>query len=140
MIYWDSSCVLKLFVREPDSEHWVDQACSQTSPLIISQLTRAEISYALQGKEMRKEIKTGAATKLREQFETEIKRGIFEVKSLSASVIDRSIQLARYLNTYPLRTLDGIHLATAIESGCTRLASTDKRLLEISDRLGVTAL
>ncbi|MDA3874118.1 MAG: type II toxin-antitoxin system VapC family toxin [Kiritimatiellae bacterium] len=137
MIYWDTCCVLKLFVQETDSHQWGDLAFSQETPLTISQLTRVEINFALCGKEARKEIKPGAAKALGSEFEQQIKAGFFHVTPLSDSIINRSIQLAHSLKTYPLRSLDGIHVATAIESGCNRIATTDQKFMKIFAKLGI---
>ena len=140
MIYWDTCCVLKLYARESDSEFWLKTAAKETSALHISQLTRSELAFALVAKEQRKELKPGAADILLSKFEQDIQRGLYHPIPLSISVIDRSTRLARHLRQLGLRTLDGLHLATALESGCSRIATQDRRLLKATQEAGLESL
>lgn len=140
MIYWDTCCVLKLYAKESDSEFWLRAATKESSALYTSQLTRSELAFALIAKEQRKELKPGAADILLSKFEQDIQRGLYHPIPLSSSVIDRSIRLARHLPHPGLRTLDGLHLATALESGCSRIATQDRRLLKATRQAGLESL
>lgn len=140
MIYWDSSSVIKLYVRESDSEKWLSHACQTPIGMQISQLTRSELYFALNAKEARAEMPAGAAAILTDRFEKDIQAGVFKMTGLTASIFNRSVHIAKTSMAYPLRTLDGLHLACAIETGCRKIASADQRLLEVAGRFGISAI
>lgn len=57
MNYWDTSCLLKLYVSEPDSPVWLDSVRQQTSPILTSVLTETEFAFALMRKEAEGELR-----------------------------------------------------------------------------------
>ena len=64
MIYWDTSCVLKLYTVEEDSPVYLDMVDRLSGPLASSHILHSELYYAFCRKEIQKEIKRGAADKL----------------------------------------------------------------------------
>ena len=137
MIYWDTCCILKLYAQETDSEYWLHRASQESSPMIISQLTRSELSFALVAKEKRNEIRDGASQILLSKFESDIDQELYHLVPLAISIISRSMQLAQHMSHLGLRTLDGLHLASALESGCSHIATQDHRLLKAAREAGL---
>ena len=144
MTYWDTSCVVKLYARESDSEHWQAQALASPSTLVSSALLRAELAFALHAKEGRGHLVRGGAASLLRLFETDIASGRLQLFPVGSDVLAQAVDLARWCtrtaHTLPLRTLDAIHLATAIRLRCPRIASCDKRMRRAALRLGITPL
>lgn len=144
MTYWDTSCLIKLYVAEPDSDAWQDRVAAEASPCLSSGLLYAELAFALQQKELRQEIHAGSARRLFEHFKRHVQQGRFELLPVGTDVLEQSAVVA--LRCYsakpvvPLRTADGIHLATAMILGCSRVASTDQRLLSALPILGLESL
>lgn len=134
MIYWDTSVILKLYVEEPDSLEWQHIAVSEEPPLRSSHLALAEMAHALRQLEQGKRIRRGAAAALHGRFRKDVEKGRFVLLPIGRDVIDQSVELA--LKAGGLRTLDGLHLASARLLRCTRMATGDTRLAQASERAG----
>ncbi len=144
MIYWDTSCLIKLYVAEIDSDQWQERLAAEAAPCLSSGLLYAELAYALHQKEIRKEIRPGSARRLFEHFERHVKQGRFELLPVGTDVLEKSVAVARTCYAakpvVPLRTADGIHLATAMVGGCSTVATTDQRMLAALPCLSLKSL
>ena len=132
MIYWDTSCVLKLYTAEPDSAVYLAAAGASTDPLLSSGIVRAELYYALRQKELRGDIRTGSADRLIQQFENDCNKDRWVLTPVGQDVLAQANEIARacYGHQPPvhLRTLDGVHLATAVLTQARKIATTDLRM------------
>jgi len=138
VIYWDTSAIIKLYVRESDSAGWQQVALGSVQPRVASALVEAEFAFALRHKEQRKELKLGGAAALIEVWRQDVAAGQSQVVSVSADVVARSVELARERAVgATLRTLDGLHLATALLMKCRTIATADRRLHEAARCFGL---
>jgi predicted nucleic acid-binding protein len=130
-VYWDTACVLKLYCPETDSETYLDLMAAATGLPRISTLLSTELFFALRHKEARGEC-PGTASRLHAQFEKDLKLGRFAVYPLEEDTHREARRLARLCfqakPVLPLRTLDGLHLATALLSRSDAIVTTDERL------------
>lgn len=140
MIYWDTSCVIKLYAQESDSGAWEQRALDADDGLIASALMRTEAVYAFHQKEGRGEIKPGAAQALLELLDGDIDAGRYQMIPVGSDVLAEACTIARecYLADPPVftRTLDGIHLATARLLKCKHVATSDARMRVAAELLG----
>ena len=140
MIYWDTSCVIKLYAQESDSGVWEQRALHADDGLVASALMRTEAVYAFHQKEIRGEIKPGAAQALLDLLDGDIDAGRYLMIPLGGDVLDEACTIARecYLADPPVftRTLDGIHLATARLLKCKHVATSDARMRVAAELLG----
>jgi predicted nucleic acid-binding protein len=140
MIYWDTSCVLKLYCAESDSFAWEKLAVDHAQSLISSALLEAELAFALYRKEAQGELARGGAKHLLRQFRSDTESGRIALFPVGSDVIEESADLARTFlgrkSSVALRTLDGLHLATARLLKCDSLATTDARMREAASALG----
>ncbi len=140
MIYWDTSCVIKLYAQESDSDVWEQHAVGANDGLIASALMRTEAAYAFRQKESRGEIKPGAAEALLGLLDGDIKAGRYQMIPVGGDVLAEACTIAQecYLADLPVftRTLDGIHLATARLLKCKRVATSDVRMRVAAEFLG----
>lgn len=134
MIYWDTSVILKLYVEEPDSMDWQRIAVSSEPPLRTSSLALSEMAHALKQLEQAKRIRKNAASALHAQFRKDVDSGRFVLLPLGHDVMDLSVDFA--LKTGGIRTLDGLHLASARLLRCTRMATGDSRLAQAAKKAG----
>ncbi|MBN1675395.1 MAG: type II toxin-antitoxin system VapC family toxin [Kiritimatiellae bacterium] len=143
MIYWDTSCVLKLYAPEPDSEACLVLAEGSPKPLLSSEVLEVELYYALRRKEMAGALKRGAAERLFKTFRGDVEEGRIALLPLGRDVIAHALELGREcLKHKPpvlLRSLDGIHLATARVATCGRIVTTDERMRRAAALLGLAA-
>lgn len=132
MNYWDTSCVLKLYTAEPDSAQYLALASQATESLLSSEVLTAELYYALSQKELRGEIKVGAAERLWKQFQNDCAAGRWLLLPVGPDVLTRAAQVAkasyRHRPAVTLRTLDGIHLASALSAKAKQLVTADGRM------------
>ena len=141
MIYWDTSCVVKLYATEADSEGLLALATETDEALCCSAVLTAELFHALRHKELRKEIRPGAAGVLSLAFEQDAERGRFVLLPVGRDVLLAAVEVAEScLNRTPpilVRTLDGIHLATARLLRVSRMVTTDDRMRAAAIQLGI---
>ena len=141
MNYWDTSCVLKLYTPEPDSAAYLALAGQATEPLLTSEIMASELTFALHQKESRGDLKAGSAERVLKQFHADCAAGRWLLIPLGRDVLVRAAQLAKacYQRKPPvaLRTLDGVHLATALLTKTAGLVTTDERMRQAARVLGL---
>jgi predicted nucleic acid-binding protein len=139
--YWDTSCVIKLYCRESDSNRYLDEVAAATEPLKSSTLLEAELYYAFQQKCLRRETDGATPDDLFEKFLSDVRCGRIQLFPLGADVIDESRNVARICfasqPVVSLRTLDGLHLATARLLNCGRIFTTDDRMTSAAKVVGL---
>jgi len=140
-VYWDTSCVLALYVPEAISDQAAKLASEENKPLTSSAILEYEMTFALCAKEARGEISAGAATTLLAKFQSDLQRGRFLLAPLGQDIKTRACQLAATaLQSEPPafpRTLDGIHLATALQLNSRAIITADKRMADAAIVLGL---
>lgn len=141
MIYWDTSCVLKLYAAETDSSKWQALALSAEDDLAASALLETEMAFALEQKELRGELCKGGAKALFCAFRRDVRARRFVLYPVGEDVLSTAADLAKrcYHAAPPvmLRTLDGLHMATAHLAKCRSLATTDQRMREAASLLKI---
>lgn len=126
-LYLDSSAVVKLVVAEPESPALFDFVAGQPER-VSSALTRVEVHRALR--------RLGANV-------TERRRADRVLSHLSLVRIDETIvQVASELTPPDLRSLDAIHLATALAlgDGIEGVVTYDDRLARAATKLRLKVL
>lgn len=120
-VYLDSSAIVKLAVREPESAA-LRLYLRRRRPLVASALARTEVLRAL--------LPAG-------EDALELGRTILRTLDL-VRVNDRILNAAGLLRPLDLRSLDAIHLATARELGSdlTVLVTYDSRMVAAARGLG----
>ena len=143
MNYWDTSCLLKLYVQEPDSPFYLNALGEQTTPVLTSALAEVEFAFALSRKEADGQLKSGAALSLTQTMRNHAAEGLIRLMPISSAVRILAATLARRCllektPALPLRTLDGIHLATALSMKATGLLTADVRLRDAARFCGLS--
>jgi predicted nucleic acid-binding protein len=141
VIYWDTSCVVKLYAAEPDSERLLALAVETDGSACCSAVLTAELFYALSQKELRQEIKPAAAGVLFSAYERDVESGRFVLLPVGQDVLADAIEVAKACSKLtppiPVRTLDGIHLATARLLRVSRMVTTAARMRAAARQLGI---
>lgn len=141
MIYWDTSCVLKLYTPEPDSPAYLELVRESTEPLLSSEILSAELYCALCQKELRGDIKPGATERVYKKFLSDCEAGRWVLIPVGTDVINQATQAARACYQHrppvPLRTVDGLHLGTALLADVTQLVTADRRMRAAAGVLGL---
>lgn len=142
--YWDTSCVLPLYIPEPGSAELSELAGSQAEPLTSSQILGFEFLFAVHARVARREIPGSFASKVQRKFLADLDTGRFLLIPLGEDMLDQVAQMTMGLTkrspVLELRTLDGIHLATAQKLGSEEVVTNDKRLRKAAHTLGIGVL
>lgn len=135
MIYLDTSVVLALLTAEGRSAEALDWFGQCRSTLISSDWLITETHSALGIKQRHYGLSQAIRQAAAEQFER-LLQGVVELRSLER---DRFRQAAELLRdpALGLRAGDALHLAVALHSRCTQLASFDARMQQAATTLGI---
>lgn len=121
--YMDSSALVKLVVHEEESVQLMRDVRRDRRRLVSSALAQAEVSRAL--------LPLGPKA-IHQGYE--VLAGIDLIR-----INDRVLATAGELMPLELRTLDAIHLATALQLGrdLGRLITYDERMIAAAEKLGI---
>ena len=139
--YWDTSCVLALYVPEKISAQAAGLAAMVKGQMHSSSILEFEMTFAVHAKEARGEIPSGSSAKVLSQFQTDLQRGRFLLVPLGidikASTKDIAARTRKAEPPFFLRTLDGIHIATVLKLGSSELITADRKMADAATRLGI---
>lgn len=135
-MYLDSCIIVKLVSHEPDSEAYHDLVAGQS--IVTSELAVAEVRSALLTKERAGRISRPVRLTGWRLFQDKVRDQEFVLLPLSRQVIERAGGVIDQCHlTVALRTLDAIHVATAELHGGEQMCSSDQRVCEASDFIGL---
>lgn len=134
-MYLDSAIIVKLLVREEDSA-WFNRRLAGHE-LWTSELALAEVRSAILIKERAKLVTADERKAAFVQFESFCEAKSLRFRPLNLLVIERAAGLLVGCHPdVPLRSLDAIHLATALLHPHGPICATDGRLRAAAQRLG----
>ena len=139
MRYWDTSVLLKLFVEENDSAFFTGLIEEAGAVIHTSELSRLELLRAFWGKRMEGAIRRGAEERLMHRFESEVEKKRIILVPIGAE-IRRQFEVVLkvcYTRQRPIvvRTLDALHLASALALKATQIVCNDMRMRAAADAL-----
>ena len=138
-MYLDTSVLLKIFVREPDSEFYGKMTDGQV--ICSSVLAYTEFWSALLAKERSGGITTAQRQQIWSAFDRNVLEDLFDLAPMSPAIFKRANRiLERCHPKVPLRSLDALHLATARLVGETEVVSADARQRVAATHLGFRVL
>lgn len=140
MAYWDTSALVKLYVKEPDSQAFENYALNAATSPVISRIALYEAHATFQRKEAEGNLTAGSTQRLLAQFLIEIGAGLLHVIEFGTDVEREYSDVLRrcYQHTQPLwlRTIDAIHLASARVANEREIVAKDGRLRDAAKLLG----
>lgn len=144
MAFWDTSALVKLYVRERDSDRFHQLIQTLPEKTSISQFTLAEMHRALWAKVFARAVPANFAQKAYREFRADVETAILNVVPFGGAVLeqfDRIIPICyRATPPVPIRTLDGLLLASAVIARTPELVSTDSRMRDAGMLLGLEVL
>jgi predicted nucleic acid-binding protein len=142
--YWDSSAILKLYVTEPDSDYFMALAGAKHVRVHSSAILTVEALCAFSRKEQEGRITPHVAARVYQDLARHIEAGRIVLSPYGPGIVTeahRVLTLIRQTKTpRVLRSLDLIHLASALEGKATSFVATDIRLREIAALAGLKVL
>ena len=135
-VYFDTSALAKWYLNESHSEA-VEKYIRKCGPVAISALTVVEMRSLLARRRRDKEIDAAMENRVFATFEEDIRQGFLVCHPLSATVAAGAANLISILPDVPLRALDSLHLAIALEWGTKTLATFDTVMAEGARKMGI---
>ena len=135
-MYLDSAIIVKLLVRESDSD-WFNRELAGHS-FESSELALAEVRSALLAKERAGHITSRERAGAGEKFLAMVEDELIKLYPLNRVVLDRAsaMQLACHPKI-PLRTLDALHVATCDLHRNGTLSTTDARMRAACEQFAI---
>ena len=144
MPFWDTSALVKLYVRERDSDRFVELARKSETGGTISQLSIHEMRCVLHRKEFAGAIPPDSAEFAHREFHRDVEDGVLKVIQYGRDValeFDRIVRVCyRARPVVPIRALDGLILASVLTARMPDLVSTDLRMRDAAVLLGLRIL
>jgi predicted nucleic acid-binding protein len=144
MAFWDTSALVKLYVRERDSDRFRELMRISTERTVISQLTLAEMYRALWAKTFARVLAADFAEATYREFRSDVETAALHVIPFGRDVqqeFDRIVRICyRASPAVPIRTLDSLLLASALIARTPELVSTDSRMRDAGALLGLRLL
>ena len=140
--YADSSFLLKLYIREPETMAAWQVVNSRQGPLSFTNLLRLEMTNGIRRcAASRKISKTQAARALR-LLRAHLQSPLYARAVVHwDSIYRRALRLSRkHAETLHVRSLDLLHVATALEIGATEFLSFDDRQRRTARAEGLNVL
>jgi predicted nucleic acid-binding protein len=133
-VYLDTSAFVKLFVDEPESDA-LNAELSAVGEVVLADLAMTELASAL-ARRARENLLTGAEAKRLYGHAERVVSSCRLVES-TPPVQRRAARLLLTSRKVPLRTLDALHLALAIEADVATVVTFDPRLREAAATQGL---
>ena len=132
MNYWDTSALLKLYLPEDDSGYFLDSVVASDQPLVSSAIAAVEMLCALYRKESVGELKRGGALAAHQRFLGDSREGRIVLVPYGEQVFTAAEEIVRlaFRRARPVmvRSLDAIHVASALTARARVMVATDTRL------------
>lgn len=138
----DSSLIVALYLAEIDSPR-ADAACAAVPPpILLTDWHRVEIANAFQRAVKNARITDVQAAQLWRDFTDDIDTGRFEIAVIDhAAVLARTLALTqKHTATTGTRSLDLIHIASALELAATDFLSLDHRQRQTASAEGMNVI
>jgi predicted nucleic acid-binding protein len=132
MAFCDTSALVKLYVRERDSDRFHQLIQALPDKTSISHFTLAEMHRTLWAKVLARAVPANFAQKAYREFRADVETEVLNVVPFGGAVLeefDRIIPICyRASSPVPIQTLDGLILASALIAGTMQLVSTDPQM------------
>ena len=129
--FLDSSAFAKRFVDEAGSDK-VEKTCAQASELGLSVICVPEIISALNRRRRERSLTAAQYDKAKQQLLDDVRDA--DIINLAVPVVGSAIGV---LETSPVRAMDALHIACALEWGAEVFVSSDKKQLSAARRAGL---
>jgi predicted nucleic acid-binding protein len=135
--YFDSAYVVKCYLNEPESSEVRELARSSDS-VTSSALCIAELACAVHRKVREGTLSADRALALREYFLNHLAAEVWLLIPVTDRILRKVELLTRTLpKSIPLRALDAIHIASAMDEGFHEIWTNDRHLLTAASHLGI---
>lgn len=136
-IYADSSFFVSLYLP---NRHFTQaqRLAAQHARVWLTPLHRAELASTAAQQLFMKKISAAEAQKVLREFQSDREAGFWMEAPLADAVFDRCVQLTQqYASRVAMRTLDTLHIASALELGAEKFCTFDERQAKLARAVGL---
>jgi len=141
MSYWDTSALVKLSVAEVDSAQFQHLA-GNAACIMTAAIARFEARTVFRRREAEGVLPVGEAAILSAEMDRDIADGRVVIQAMDTSVEhDFAKVLELCFSQTPIifiRTVDALHIASALASGKTEFVTADVRQRAAAERMGLS--
>lgn len=136
--YADTSFLVSLYVFDDNSARAAEMFAKISIPIILTPLVETEIVNALNLRVFRKDLDEKQKQASLDLFGKDARAGVFELKSLSNEIFRQAAQISsRHTAKFGTRTLDLLHVASAVSLQAERFCTFDKKQAELARAEGL---
>ena len=138
-VYADPSALLKLYIHQPESGRMCAWRARTKGPLYVTHHGRVEIINGICLASFRKDITPEAMTDALDSFEEDFAEGGYvQADLLWRAALQRAGDLSkRHTAIIGCRSLDVLHVASALELGLKKFLTFDRRQQELAQAAGL---
>ena len=139
MIYADTSVIVKLYIKEEHSRETSDWIKNNDEAVPLTLFHELEFTNAVKSKQFRHEMSQKDADLIFKKFEESEQRGVFYRPHIDwTDVFARSLYLSKtHTNNTGSRSLDIIHVSSALSIGANRMVTFDERQSQLALAAGL---
>lgn len=135
-VYVDTSALVKRYIHEPTSAAFDAFVAATADDLFISPLTITEFESVLQRRLRQRDFDKTFMKKAQSLFSNDMAAALWQVQAFEPAAFQDAVRLIRDSGV-PLATLDALHLGSALQYGCTHIATSDTQLARAAQRSGL---
>lgn len=139
MVYWDTSVIIKLYFKEADSHIAVQKAKEFDLSIPLTLFHELEIKNALELKRFRGELTAAQIRKIASLMRRHEEHHIYHRPVIDwAAVYQQAMRLSKqFSHTIGSRSLDILHVASAVILNAEFFFSNDHRQLSLAESAGL---
>ncbi len=138
MLYFDSTCLFRIYSAEPGHEKVKALLAKANRPVAVAWHGRAEFASILLRKRREGADTPEQLASLAKQFREDCRNGLVHLLPLTEAVMTRlESVLAKVPASTFLRAADALHLSCAAEHGFTEVHSNDRHFLAAAPLFGL---
>lgn len=139
MRYLDTSVIVKLYVREARTGEAVAFIESENSAVPLTRFHELEMANALRLKQFRGEAEADQVDTILERLRAHVENGVYFRPSIDWPALLHQAERLSHTHTARTgtRTLDVIHVASAVAIGADRFLTFDERQRTLAQRVGL---
>ncbi len=141
MNYWDTSSLFKLYAEEPDSAWFLDFVGHSGEPTYSSSISVIEVVSAAYRQSRAKNLKSFGASEIAKKLQQDRDAGRLIHIACSAEIVSQAQEVvaraAGARQPMMIRSLDAIHIASALAMGAKTMIATDFRVRAVAHLSGL---
>ena len=135
-IYADTSFLVSLYSLDANSVPAVRSMRASSGDRFVSVFGELEVANAMGLRVFRKEVSATQAQSSLNDFENDLRAGVFQLRPLTEQIFERAHQISRRTTTkLGTRTADLLHVAAALELSADYLYSFDQQQRKLAQSL-----